>query len=668
MASTSNLQPPTFTGKNYELWSLTMKELFRGQDVWEIVENGYVEPTDQETYNALTQAEKDALKDQRKKDGKEMFYIHQAMHESILPRVASTKQAKEAWDILQTSYQGMDKVKTSKLQILRRDFETLSMKDTDSVDSFYTHVIGLINQIKSHGETIEDRKVVEKVLRSLPPKFDSLVVTLEENKDLSQFSLDELQASLINHEHRLNRSNMSLENAFSTQSSISHGRGRGRANSRGRGRSSARGGHSSSPANTGGRGQNQNTSQPSGQRFDKSKIQCHYCKKYGHYAYECRKRQYNQNKQGQDQSNNTNTPSSPMFMVHTEEMPIISPVECNVAQESPCDIWYLDSGCSNHMTRNLELFSSLDKSVQTKVTLGTNIQVIVLGKGSINILTKQGEKKVMPDVYYVAGLKHNLMSTGQLLQKGYRIYMEDNHCVILDRYPSNQLITRIQMTSNRMFPLTLKPTMKRKTTQVVYEEKYVHSDTAFKEESEEVSVCCSKEEKGSAHSSKKEEDSGTELQETFQSEVQDDSWLWHFRFGHLNFGGLKLLHTKDMVKGFPLIEKPERICEGCIFGKQHRESFPVGKSYREKDPLEIVHSDICGPMQTPSIGGNTYFLTFIDDFTRKTWIYFLKHKSDAFGCFQQFKSLVEKQSGYYIKVLRTDRGGEYVSRYFHELL
>jgi uncharacterized protein (UPF0371 family) len=79
----------------------------------------------------------------------------------------------------------MDKVKTSKLQILRRYFETLSMKDSDSVDSFYTHVIGLINHIKSHGETIEDRKVVEKVLRRIPRKFDTLVVTLEESKDLS---------------------------------------------------------------------------------------------------------------------------------------------------------------------------------------------------------------------------------------------------------------------------------------------------------------------------------------------------------------------------------------------------------------------------------------------------------------------------------------------------
>jgi hypothetical protein len=78
------------------MWFLTMKVLFRGQDVWEIVENGYVEPIDQTTYNVLTQAEKDVLKDQRKKDGNVLFYIHQSMHEIILPRVSSTKQAQES--------------------------------------------------------------------------------------------------------------------------------------------------------------------------------------------------------------------------------------------------------------------------------------------------------------------------------------------------------------------------------------------------------------------------------------------------------------------------------------------------------------------------------------------------------------------------------------------
>ena len=104
---------------------------------------------------------------------------------------------------------------------------------------------------------------------------------------------------------------------------------------------------------------------------------------------------------------------------------------------------------------------------------------------------------------------------------------------------------------------------------------------------------------------------------------------------------MKLLHTKNMVKGFPLIDRPESVCEGCIFGKQHRDTFPVINSYRARTPLEFVNSNICGPMDTSSIGVCNYFITFIDDYSRKTWVYFLKHKSDAFGYFQQFKALVE---------------------------
>ena len=106
----------------------------------------------------------------------------------------------------------------------------------------------------------------------------------------------------------------------------------------------------------------------------------------------------------------------------------------------------------------------------------------------------------MSDIYYVSGLKHNLMSTGQLLQKRCIIYMEDNHCVIMDRYPSNQLIARIHMTSNRMFPLTLKPSKKKNTTQIVDKGKSVQLDTPFTTES----VCSSNEEK-SARSIKKGE-------------------------------------------------------------------------------------------------------------------------------------------------------------------
>ena len=92
-----------------------------------------------------------------------------------------------------------------------------------------------------------------------------------------------------------------------------------------------------------------------------------------------------------------------------------SPIELNVFQEIPHDIWYLDSGCNNHMTGNLNLFSSLDNSIQTDVTLGNNVQVTILGKDTVGILTKQGERMFKPDVYHVKHMKHNLFNIGKLI-------------------------------------------------------------------------------------------------------------------------------------------------------------------------------------------------------------------------------------------------------------
>ena len=98
---------------------------------------------------------------------------------------------------------------------------------------------------------------------------------------------------------------------------------------------------------------------------------------------------------------------------------------------------YLDSGCNNHMTSNLNLFSSLNNSIQIDVTIGNNVQVIVLGKCTVGILTKHGESTYIRDVYHSEGLKHNLLRIGQLIQNGYKVYIEDNHCVIKDTRPCN---------------------------------------------------------------------------------------------------------------------------------------------------------------------------------------------------------------------------------------
>jgi hypothetical protein len=145
---------------------------------------------------------------------------------------------------------------------------------------------------------------------------------------------------------------------------------------------------------------------------------------------------------------------------------------------------------------------------------------------------------------------------------------------------------------------------------------------------------------------------------------EEESWLWHLRLGHLNFGGLKELSIKKMVNGLPSINQPDQLCEGCLVGKQHRESFPKESMSRAKQPLELIHSDICGPIEPASLGENRYFLLFIDDYSRKTWVYFLKQKSEALSTFKRFKVLVEKQSEFKIKSMRSDRGGEFTSKEF----
>ena len=111
------------------------------------------------------------------------------------------------------------------------------MKDTESVEHFSIRVMNVVNQIRLNGDELTDQKFIEKILRSLPIKFDNIVVAIEESKDLSKLSIDELFGSLQNHEYRLNRcDNTSLENEFKTQMTFDRVRGRGNLGFRGQGR------------------------------------------------------------------------------------------------------------------------------------------------------------------------------------------------------------------------------------------------------------------------------------------------------------------------------------------------------------------------------------------------------------------------------------------------
>lgn len=98
--------------------------------------------------------------------------------------------------------------------------------------------------------------------------------------------------------------------------------------------------------------------------------------------------------------------------------------------------------------------------------------------------------------------------------------------------------------------------------------------------------------------------------------ISEESWLWHLRYGHLNFKSLQQLGAKEMVYGLPKIVLPGRECETCIAGKQTRKSFKTELSMRAKECLGVVYSDVCGPIEVPTVAGNRYFISFVDEFSR----------------------------------------------------
>ncbi|KAG7576575.1 Ribonuclease H-like superfamily [Arabidopsis thaliana x Arabidopsis arenosa] len=592
MAGNGSNQPlsvPQFKGEKYHLWSLKMKTMFRSQEVWDLVENGFED--------ANPAAPDQQLRESRKKDAKALFLIQSALDEDILSRIVAVNTSHEAWEILKREYLGDQKVITVKLQTLRHSFETISMKEKETIQEYLARVSTIVSQMSSYGDSLSNETVVSKVLRTLTPKFEYVVPAIMEANDLSTYTFDEMMSSLLSHEDRLMKKiekseekAFQVKGEFSAQNNSGYGRGRGSfRGGRGRGRSGGRGDSGR------GTGQSDSVSLSYNRGTDKSNIQCHYCKKYGHMQVDCWKKQ-NEEKQASFVEKDV---QPRLFMAYKS---------LDVSKT----VWYLDSGCSNHMSGIKSMFKEIDESYKLKVKLGDDKEVQVEGRGIVVVHNGDGNLKLIYDVYYIPELAQNLLSVGQMVENNCSVFFDGNVCVIKDK-KSGSTLAVVKKTSNNLYPLEMS--------------------------SVEASSLVAK--------------------------VSEETRLWHLRYGHLHENALKMLSEKDMVVGLPKIEGL-KLCEGCVFGKQTRKSFPIGQARRATQCLEIVHADLCGPMQTTSLGGSRYFLMMTDDYSRMSWVYFLESKGEAFEMFKKFKALVEKQSGQLVKVLRTDRGGEFTSTEFNQ--
>ena len=143
---------------------------------------------------------------------------------------------------------------------------------------------------------------------------------------------------------------------------------------------------------------------------------------------------------------------------------------------------------------------------------------------------------------------------------------------------------------------------------------------------------------------------------------------WHCRFGHLGKQNMTKLMNSDLVKDMAVSTRTLTFCEPCAQGKAHQQSYPKISDIRSADILDLIHADVCGPINPVSLGGKCYFVIFTDDCSRFVWVRFIRHKSEVFQKFRDLIKELEKGTGRKLKALRSDRSGEFLSNEFQQFL
>ncbi|KAL4326131.1 hypothetical protein GQ457_11G022160 [Hibiscus cannabinus] len=277
--------------------------------------------------------------------------------------------------------------------------------------------------------------------------------------------------------------------------------------------------------------------------------------------------------------------------------------------------WVLDNGCGSHICTSVQGLHTRRTLAKGDVDLrvGNGARVAALAVGTYVLSLPSGLILNLENCYFVPSLTKNIISVSCLDKIGFEIIIKNNSCSFFyDNlfYGSAQLINGLYILNqeNMIFNINTK---------------------------------------------------------RLKTNDSNQTYLWHCRLGHISERRISKLHKDGLLD--PFVFEQLDVCESCLLGKMTKTPFS-GKGERASDLLGLIHSDVCGPMNTQARGGYQYFITFTDDFSRYGYIYLMRHKSEALEKFKEFKNEVQNQHGKSIKALRSDRGGEYLSQDFDELL
>ncbi|GJW49733.1 zinc finger, CCHC-type containing protein [Tanacetum coccineum] len=500
----------------------------------------------------------------------------------------------------------------------------LHMKKDETIDTFTGKLTTLVNKVASLGHTIEDETIVRKLLNVLPDRYLQIVASIEQYSDLSKMTMEEAIERLKTYEERIKyKKGKQVDNQEKLmftrhESKGKYFRGRGRRKHRfSQRKNHERFKEERKDGETSHRNFNKNNFKKSS--YDTSKLQCFKCKKIWHIAPNCPQRTNTT-----EQSNLVEEDLEPTLLMailedsdegkqvkEVEEQKVSLHEEDVGYKETNMDsLWYLDNGASNHMTGMRDHFKELDEKVSGKVRFGDGSYIEIKGKGSILIECDDEKQRIISHVYYIPSLKSNLLSLGQFTEIGCKVVMEDDELRLYDM--DNKIFMKVTRQRNRLYKANLRIGTR---------------------------VC-------------------------LLANLKDDTWQWHARLGHLNFESLKSMAQRDLVHGIPTIKHTTQVCDVCLIGKHNRAPFPKKAKGRSTSPLDLVYGDLCGPITPPTPSGKKYIFLLVDDYSRYMWVYFLNTKDQAFDTFKEYKKTIENELRTTLKMLRTDRGGEFTSNEF----
>lgn len=298
-------------------------------------------------------------------------------------------------------------------------------------------------------------------------------------------------------------------------------------------------------------------------------------------------------------------------------------LEVNNTQLDDC--WLIDSGATHHICKHKNLFKNyrqITNEIIYSADSNTN-DLKAIGIGNIEIETRVNNNVfnlTLQNVYHVPNIRRNLLSVSQIEKKDKRLIFENGKVKIYSK--KNRMIVGEAFSKNGLYIVNAKNII-GETSQA---EIHIMDNTKI-----------------------------------------NKMHLWHKRFCHINVKNIKELSTKNLVRGLENVKIDDIYCQGCSTGKSTKAPCKQIKNRQTKDILELVHSDLCGPMPLKSIGGSKYFLTFTDDYSRKTVVFCLKSKDEVADYMRRYIARVERESDRKLKRIRTDNGLEFCNKQLTDL-